>query len=78
MRLGPRLYRRGLHGQPKIATRCVLSSQWENHPMPQIKWFGELPEELGQEALDNYFDMRQGKAESTRIFYSVKKFSLLL
>ena len=25
---------------------------------------GELPEELGQEALDNYFDMRQGKAES--------------
>ena len=26
--------------------------------------FGELPEELGQEALDNYFDMRKGKAES--------------
>ena len=26
--------------------------------------YGELPEELGQEALDNYFDMRQGKAES--------------
>ena len=26
--------------------------------------FGERPEELGQEALDNYFDMRQGKAES--------------
>ena len=25
---------------------------------------GELPEELGQEALDNYFDMRQGKAEN--------------
>ena len=24
---------------------------------------GEFPEELGQEALDNYFDMRQGKAE---------------
>ena len=24
--------------------------------------YGELPEELGQEALDNYFDMRQGKA----------------
>ena len=23
-----------------------------------------FPEELGQEALDNYFDMRQGKAES--------------
>ena len=26
--------------------------------------YGELPEELGQEALDNYYDMRQGKAES--------------
>ena len=26
--------------------------------------FGEPLEELGQEALDNYFDMRQGKAES--------------
>ena len=25
---------------------------------------GELLEELGQDALDNYFDMRQGKAES--------------
>ena len=26
--------------------------------------YGELPEELGPEALDNYFDMGQGKAES--------------
>ena len=26
--------------------------------------YGELLEELGQEALDNYFDMRQDKAES--------------
>ena len=26
--------------------------------------YGEHPEEFGQEALDNYFDMRQGKAES--------------
>ena len=26
--------------------------------------YGDLPEELGQEALDNYFDKRQGKAES--------------
>ena len=26
--------------------------------------YGELPEELGQEALDKYFDMRQAKAES--------------
>ena len=27
------------------------------------KGYGELPEERGQEALDNYFDMGQGKAE---------------
>ena len=27
---------------------------------------GELPEELGQVALDNHFDMRQGKAESNQ------------
>ena len=26
--------------------------------------YGELPEKLGQEALDNYFDMTQGKVES--------------
>ena len=26
--------------------------------------YGEQPEELGQEALDNSFDLRQGKAES--------------
>ena len=33
--------------------------------MPQGKiYIGELPEELGQEALDNYLDMRQGIAES--------------
>ena len=30
----------------------------------QDNGYGELPQELGQEALDNYFDMRQGKAES--------------
>ena len=28
------------------------------------KGYGELSEELEQEALDNHFDMRQGKAES--------------
>ena len=37
-RVGPRLYRRGLHGQPKIIVK--------------------------KKALDNYFDTRQGKAES--------------
>ena len=38
------------------------SSQWTTSS--KDNGYGELPEELGQEALDNYFDMRQGKAES--------------
>ena len=35
--------------------------------------YGELPEELGQEALDNYFDMRQGKAESIQDSVALQK-----
>ena len=39
---------------------------------------GKLPEELArQEALDNYFDVRQGKAESILDYISVRKSSLL-
>ena len=41
-RLGPRLYRRGLHG----LIQCLKDNG-----------YGKLHEELGQEALDNYFDM---------------------
>ena len=70
-RLGPKLYRRGLHGQPKIIVKTKLGtidlSQFTVDNIiqcPQDNGYGELPEELGQEALDNYFDMRQGKAES--------------
>ena len=41
------------------------NSQWTiSSSAPQDNGYGELREELGQEALDNYFDMRQGKAES--------------
>ena len=41
--------------------------------------YGELLEELGQEASDNDFHMRQCKAESIQDYiFSVKKFSLLL
>ena len=69
-RLGPRLYWRGLHGQPKTIVKTKLGTQ----DVSQITTdniiqclkdnvYGELPDELGQEALDNYFDMRQGKAE---------------
>ena len=71
VRLGPRLYRRGMHGQPKIIVKKKLGTQDVSQFTVDniIQCFkdhghGELPEELGQEALDNYFDMRQGKAES--------------
>ena len=68
-RLGPRLYLRGLHGQPKMRTKLGTQdvSQFTVDNIIQClkdNAYGELPEELGQEALDNYFDMRQGKAES--------------
>ena len=70
-RLGPRLYRRGLHGQPEIIVKTKLGTQdvaqfTVDNIIKCLKdnGYGELPEELGQEALDNYFDMRQGKAES--------------
>ena len=40
------------------------SSQWTtSFKCLKDNGYGELPEELGQEALDNDFDMRQGKAE---------------
>ena len=70
-RLGPKLYRRGLHGQPQIIVKTKLGTQdvsqfTVDNIIQCLKdtGYGELPEELGQEALDNYFDMRQGKAES--------------
>ena len=63
---------RGLHGQPKIIvkneawnTRRLHSSQWTtSFQCLKDNGYGELPDELGQEALDNCFDMRQDKAES--------------
>ena len=83
-RLGPRLYRRGLHGQPKIIVKTKLGTQdvaqfTVDNIIKCLKdnGYGELPEELEQEALDNYVDMRQGKAESIQDYISVKKFSLL-
>ena len=70
-RLGPRLYRRGLHGQPKTIVNTKLGTQdvaqfTVDNIIQCLKdnGYGELPEELGQEALDNFFDMRQGNAES--------------
>ena len=65
-RLRPWLYRRGLHGQPKTIVKTKLGTQDGAQFTVDLKdnGYGELPEELGQEALDNCFDMRQGKAES--------------
>ena len=38
-RLGPRLYRRGLHGQPKIIVKTKLDTHsGQHHPMPQRQW----------------------------------------
>ena len=61
----------GLHGQPKTIVKTKLGTQdVAQFTVDNIiqcledKGYGELPEELGQEALDNYFDMGQGKAES--------------
>ena len=58
-------------GQPKIIVKTKLGTQdvaqfTVDNIIQCLKdnGYGELPEELGQEALDNYFDMRQGKAES--------------
>ena len=59
-RLGPRLYRRGLHGQPKtivktkLATQDVAQFTMDNSTQcPNDNGYGELPEELGRKALDN-------------------------
>ena len=69
-RLGPKLYRRGLRGL-KIIVKTKLGTQdLSQFTVDNIiqclkdNGHGELPEELGQDALDNHFDMRQGKAES--------------
>ena len=63
VRLGPRMYRRGLHGQPNIVVRTKLGTQ-DVSQFTVVKiiqclknnGYEKLPEELGQEALDNYFD----------------------
>ena len=81
----PRLYRRGFHGQPKIIVKTKLGTedvaQFTLDNIIQClkdNGYGELLEELGQEALDNHFHMRQGKTESIQDYIlSLKKFSLL-
>ena len=49
----------------KLGTQDVSQFTRDNIiQCPTDDGYGELPEDLGQQALDNYFDMRQGKAES--------------
>ena len=61
------LYRRGVHGQPKIIVKTKHGTQVSQFTVDNIiqclkdSGHGELPEELGQEALDKYFDMRPGQ-----------------
>ena len=61
-KLGPRLYRRGLHGQPKTIVKTKLGTQdvaqfTVDNIIKCVKdnGYGELPEELGQEARNEKF-----------------------
>ena len=47
-RLGPRLYRRGLHGQPKIIVKTKLGTITVDNIIQSLKdnGHGKLPEEL--------------------------------
>ena len=69
-RLGPRLHRRGLLGQPKQMIQTLrLVRETANFTVDNSidtlrnDGFGESLEEKGQEALYSDFDRRQGKAE---------------
>ena len=69
--LGPRLHRRGLLGQPKQIIKTLLrQGDLANFTVDNISVTlrnngdGDTLEEKGQEALDNFFDMRQGEAEA--------------
>ena len=52
---------------------CHSSQRTTSFNASKDNGYGELPEEFGQEALDNYFDMRQGKAESILDFIFSEK-----
>ena len=71
-RLGPSLNRRGLLGQPKQIVKTLLGQgdlanftvEKTSSTTLRNNGYGDTLEEKGQEALDNYFDVRQGKAEA--------------
>ena len=67
-RLGPRLNKGGLLGQPKQIIKTLLDQgDLVNFSVDNIidtlrnNGYGDTLAEKGQEALDNYFDMRQPK-----------------
>ena len=63
-RLGPRLCRRGLLGQPKQIIKTLLGQgDLANFNIETLKntGYGDTLEENGQEALEKSSDMRQGK-----------------
>ena len=70
-RPGPRLHRRGLLGQPKETIKTLLGqgdlagfTVENNIETFRNNGYGDTLEDKDQEALDNYFDMRQGEAEA--------------
>ena len=78
-RLGPRLYRRGILGQPKQIIKTLLGKgDQANFTVDNIietlrnNGSRDTLEENCQEALDNYFAMRQSKAEAIQD-YVVKR-----
>ena len=68
---GPRLYRRGIFGQSKQIIQTILGQgDLVNFTVNNIvttlmnSGYGDTLEEKCREALDKYFDMRQGKTEA--------------
>ena len=70
-RPGPGLHKRGLLGQPKQIIKTLLDQgDLANFTVDSIietlsnNGYGDTLQEKGQVVLDNYFDMRLGKAEA--------------
>ena len=69
-RVGSRLHRRGLLGDPKHIIKTLLGQgDLANFAVRTTsrrseKCYGDTFEEQDQQALDNHFDMRQGRAEA--------------
>ena len=73
-RVGSRLHRRGLLGDPKHIIKTLLGQgDLANFAVRTTsrrseKCYGDTFEEQAQQALDNHFDMRQGRAEAFQAY----------